>query len=370
MRGPGGTPQPSAGGVCSALFAYDVSLAIDLDRAARRIHAATERSGIRTRRRAPQYFEFRPAPLRVTQDAVPLSFDGFQSEPRVEVTLFDFGAVSVCYRIPVSGRFEDMLALAEALFENETLLRDSRARVEALVRAIGEAFDRPEVSTEVEDYMIFQLDAPLPEIHAGANDLGLAQILRCERAALSLDEVRDATAQRISFTPDDFAMVDWNAALLVGPEMDDVHAVLEFVNVALLEMRLLDRQLDRALDHAYESLSRRPWARLRFPGYGDAQAVRIGQMQVDSAIAFERLTNTVKLLGDQYLARVYRLGAQRFHLESWDRGIQRKLQTLESIYGKITDRVAAQRLEALEWIIIILIAISIVLPFVPGVYPH
>jgi len=65
-----------------------------------------------------------------------------------------------------------------------------------------------------------------------------------------------------------------------------------------------------------------------------------------------------------------RFGAQRFHLESWDRGIQRKLQTLESIYGKITDRVASRRLELLEWIIIVLIAISIVLPFVPGVYPH
>ena len=150
----------------------------------------------------------------------------------------------------------------------------------------------------------------------------------------------------------------------------DVHAVLEFVNVALLEMRLLDLQLDRALDQAYESLGRRAWARLRFPGYGDAEAVRIGQMQVDSAIAFERLSNTVKLIGDQYLARVYRLGAQRFHLEAWDRGIQRKLQTLESIYDKITDRVASRRLEVLEWIIIVLIAISIVLPFVPGVYPH
>jgi len=182
--------------------------------------------------------------------------------------------------------------------------------------------------------------------------------------------VRDATAQRISFTPADVAMVDWNAALLAGPEMDDVQAVLEFVNVALLEMRLLDRQLDRALDQAYDSLARRSWTRLRFPGYGDAEAVRIGQMQVDSAIAFERLTNTLKLIGDQYLARVYRLGAQRFHLESWDRGIQRKLQTLESIYGKITDRVASRRLELLEWIIIVLIAISIVLPFVPGVYPH
>lgn len=357
-------------GVCSALFAYDVGLVIDLDRAERRIREATERSGIRARRRAPQYFEFRPAPLRVSQDAAPLAIGSFRSDPRVEVTLFDFGAVSVCYRIPVPGRLEDMRALAEALFENQALLKDSRARVEALMSAIADAVDRPAISAEVEDYMIFRLEAPLAEAHAGANDLALAQVLRCERAELSMDEVRDATAQRLSYTPADVAMVDWNAALLAGPEMDDVHAVLEFVNVSLLEMRLLDLQLDRALDQAYDSLARRSWTRLRFPGYGDAEAVRIGQMQVDSAITFERLTNSLKLIGDQYLARVYRLGAQRFHLESWDRGIQRKLQTLQSIYDKITDRVASRRLEVLEWIIIALIAISIVLPFVPGAYPH
>lgn len=364
------TAAPTPHGVCSALFAYDVGLAIDLDGAERRVREATERSGIRARRRTPPYFEFRPAPLRVAQDIASLALGAFRTEARIEVTLFDFGAVSVCYRIPVPGRLEDMRTLAEALFENADLLRDSRARVEALLGAIAVAVERPVISAEVEDYMIFRLDAPLPEAHAGANDPALAQILRCERAELSQDEVRDATAQRISFTPGDVAMVDWNAALLVGPEMDDVHAVLEFVNVALLEMRLLDLQLDQALDAAYDTLSRRSWIRLRFPGYGDAEAVRIGQMQVDSAIAFERLTNTVKLIGDQYLARVYRLGAQRFHLESWDRGIQRKLQTLESIYGKITDRVASRRLEVLEWIIIVLIAISIALPFVPGVQPH
>jgi hypothetical protein len=46
-------------------------------------------------------------------------------------------------------------------------------------------------------------------------------------------------------------------------------------------------------------------------------------------------------LGDQYLARVYRLVSQRFHLEDWDASILRKLETLESIYGKMSDRAHA-----------------------------
>ncbi|HSK31080.1 MAG TPA: hypothetical protein VLA17_14055, partial [Candidatus Limnocylindria bacterium] len=69
------------------------------------------------------------------------------------------------------------------------------------------------------------------------------------------------------------------------------------------------------------------------------------------------------LLGDQYLARVYRLVNRRFHIEDWDTSILRKLQTLESIYEKISDQAASRRIEILEWIIIILIALSIALEF-------
>jgi len=70
-------------------------------------------------------------------------------------------------------------------------------------------------------------------------------------------------------------------------------------------------------------------------------------------------------LGDQYLARVYRLVSQRFHLEDWDASILRKLETLESIYGKMSDRAGTRRMELLEWIIIVLITISIAVSFMP-----
>jgi uncharacterized Rmd1/YagE family protein len=62
--------------------------------------------------------------------------------------------------------------------------------------------------------------------------------------------------------------------------------------------------------------------------------------------------------------------SQRFHSAEWDAGILRKLQTLESIYGKMSDQATTRRMEVLEWIIIILIAISIILPFLPGGYGH
>jgi uncharacterized Rmd1/YagE family protein len=69
-------------------------------------------------------------------------------------------------------------------------------------------------------------------------------------------------------------------------------------------------------------------------------------------------------LGDQYLARAYRLTSRRFHLDDWDSSILRKLQTLESIYEKISDQASTRRMELLEWVIILLIAFSIVLEFI------
>ena len=93
-------------------------------------------------------------------------------------------------------------------------------------------------------------------------------------------------------------------------------------------------------------------------------------MQVDSAILFEGVNNALKLLGDQYLSRVYRVVSQRFHLAEWDAGILRKLNTLESIYDKLSDQTTNRRMELLEWIIIVLIALSMALPFLPWGYGH
>src|SRR6266853_266903 len=55
-----------AKGTCFPLFAYDVGRAIDLDTAARQVLLAdAARQTIKHKRRAPAYFEYRPAPLGV-----------------------------------------------------------------------------------------------------------------------------------------------------------------------------------------------------------------------------------------------------------------------------------------------------------------
>ena len=353
-----------AKGTCYSLFAYEVAQAIDLGVAEQRLVAEAERQTIKQKRRAPAYFEYRPAPLRVFRQSLAHTHGAYRTAPMVEIVLYDFGAVSVSYASPIDGPLMGLPSLADELWGNARLLADSRRHVEQLLQSLGDAATRPQIGDVVEDYALFHIEeftapcdaATLWTEHAET----VARILRASLHSLSQQEVTDATALRLSFGPNDAAIIDTDATVLFDPQGEDVRMVLEFANSQLLEMRYLDQQLDDVLGRAYEALLDRP-RRLWGPGRGGPDLLRLGRLQLDAAILFERVTNALKLVGDQYLARIYAFASRRFHLAQWDATISRKLQTIDGIYGKMADRAANRRMEVLEWIIIVLIALSLVL---------
>ncbi|OLC03548.1 MAG: hypothetical protein AUH78_19125 [Gemmatimonadetes bacterium 13_1_40CM_4_69_8] len=362
-----------AKGTCFPLFAYDVARAIDLDAAERRILAGAERQTVKQRRRAPASFEYRPAPLRVTRPGEVHVLGAYRTAPTLELVLYDFGAISVSYAVPIEGPLLGLPALAYELWGNERLVADARRHVEELLATLGDAALRPRIADFVEDYSIFQIEAFAAPCDAAAlwtdHAHTVAQVLRAEPHTLSQQEVADATASRLSFGPDDATFIDTDATLLFDPEGDDVRAVLEFANIQLLEMRFLDQQLDDILERAYELLQPRP-TRVVGSGSDGPDLRRLARLQLDGAILFEQVTNALKLVGDQYLARVYSLTSRRFHLSAWDASITRKLQTIDSIYAKMADRASSRRMEILEWIIIVLIAVSIGVSLVPALTRH
>ena len=250
-------------GACYALFAYDAAFAIDLDEAQRRVRAATQRPTLKRSHPAPTYFDYRPAPVRVTQVAEPLTLGSFTTDPGVDIILHDFGAVLVIYTIPLHGDFAGLLTLSDILYDNEVLLADSHERVEQLFATIQEAATRPEIADVVEDYVIFHFQTVTPacSVETLYETYGeeIAHILRAESAALSSFEVQDALSCRVSYGTDDLTLIDWNAALVYDRDGEDIRAVLEFVNVELVEMRYLDQLLDDALDRSYRALPTPRW---------------------------------------------------------------------------------------------------------------
>jgi hypothetical protein len=349
-------------GTCHVFFAFLVASQVDLERAeaiAERLR--TERPRFRRDRRAPAYLDFDPLPLQITLSGSPIPLAGsrFASEPDAEVTIFDFGAVSVDFRVPFHAELAAVAQLSAELYEHAGMLAAARSRVAELRAALGPAFTRPREPEEYEQYVVFDVAGFEPATPAhqilARHELrhGLAQMLRAEQRPLSEERVEEALRLHISYAPDDLLIVDWSAAVAVGGSEDE-RLVLEFANVELLELRCLDKRLDRDLEEANRRLHRpRRWI------FGGADLRQVAKLQVDSAMLYESVDNAVSLLGDQWLAEVYGRIAERYDLEKWQASVAHKLASLESIYQKIADEAAARRSELLEMVIIALIALEV-----------
>ncbi|MBC7770935.1 MAG: hypothetical protein H7210_00435 [Pyrinomonadaceae bacterium] len=379
------TTHPRVKGTCLCLFAHDLALAIDLDHAERIVAGRAENTGqrelIRHTRRAPQYFQFKPSPLRITSPGKSFEVGGCQTLASVDAVVYDFGAVSITYAVPFEGTLVDLMELSSEMYVHAALQADSRLRAEAMLETLTPALRKPELSALVEDYYIFLLE-PVADV-AGflmEHRRMLAQILRAEKAPLSAQQVDEAMESHMSYGMQDAAIIDWHAAILIDADPQDAHMALEFANVELLEMRHLDDRLDVALDDVHELLERdvkggaggglveywkrRSWPFRPFTRPFAVDLRRVSQLQMESSMLFEGVNNALKLLGDQYLAKVYRDAARRLHLPEWDASILRKLGALESIYEKLADRQTNRRMEVLEWIIIGLIGFEIVMSLV------
>lgn len=352
-------------GVCHVFLAMEVGMAIDLAQAEAKLRGAGR---IRLPLvRNPGGADWSSAPLRLEQEAPPIELEGHRVQPLVQVSLYDFGAVSLAYRVPFRADAAALACLSAGAAGHAALVADARARVAALTRSMGDAIQRPCVREGIEDYLVFVVQgaegAAGAATLAGLGEARIAGILRAESGQLSEQEVRDCLSASVSYAPSDTAVIDWNAALVVDHEPQATLDVLEFANVELLEYRLLDEQLDASLDEAHRTLMRRRSATLGWrAAHRDLE--RLADLQMDAAILYEEISNALKLLGDQFLARLYRAASRRMHLDEWERTTLRKLETLDSIHDKLATEQGSRRAEMLEWIIIMLISAEIVFSLV------
>jgi hypothetical protein len=181
---------------------------------------------------------------------------------------------------------------------------------------------------------------------------------------MSRREVAEAVRLSLSYGPDDLVVVDWAAALIADRDCADTLQVIEFANVQLLQFRQIDDRLDDRLEDAYRLIHNRkpprwPGPVLRNP-MGDAVR-HVRELELEATSLHERTDNALKLIGDQYLARVYGLASSRFHLDEWQGSIRGKLETVGNVYDLLVEQAGGRRMEFLEIIVIVLIALEIVL---------
>ncbi len=344
-------------------FAFDIGYEIDLKHAGALLPG--ESGPLTRRRRTPESIRYRPSPLRVAMDASGLVLPGgiaTLGPPRGELSLFDFGAISLMVQHRVRATPMELLRVAADLAEPAELTTAARLVLAPWVERIKPVVIGFEMSDISEEYFVFQLGEVGPNwIHEHAD--WVAGLIRLESGPLSQREIQEATRLSLSYAPNDLVVLDWAAGFVADRECADTLQVIEFANVQLLEFRHIDDRLDDRLEAAYRLI--RPgqpdrWPRRIWRTHTDTlRSVR--ELEIEATSLFERADNALKLIGDQYLSRVYGLASGRFHLEEWQQSIQRKLKTVGDVYDLMVQQASGARLELLELIVIILIAMEIVL---------
>ncbi|MBI2826389.1 MAG: hypothetical protein HYX69_17065 [Planctomycetia bacterium] len=344
--------------------AFDIGGEVRLDHAARLVPA--ELQSLPRRPRTPSSITYRPAPLRIRLEEVALSMlELGQLRAVAEATVFDFGAVSVAMHVPFRLSPEALVRLARGLAEPDALVRAARAALAPLYAKLLPAIHQPDWSDLTEEYFVFQLPTdgslPPPAQLLSQQDAWMAGIVRLEDAELSREEIDEALRMRISYGPRDLFVPEWSAALLIDEDCGETLQAIEFANLQLLEFRYLDERLDRRLSEAYRLIH--PLARSYLPFWRTHSLPlrALGELRMEANDVFERTGNVLKLVGDQYLARVYRMLAARFHLDAWEQSIERALKTVEGVYQIVSDQAATFRAEFLEIVIIVLIGLEIAL---------
>lgn len=362
-------PETVVRGVLHVVVAYDWGDEVDLPRAASL--AAGREQDLERRARTPTSVAYRPTPLRFVRGAVDVELPELpRCAAAAAVTVFDFAAANVRLDVPLEATAAWWRRFAGDPPVQQALVQAARGAAEPLFRELLPAVKAPAWRDFSEEYFVFHFDPaslPSPDRLLERHGDWLAALLRLEKEPLSRDEIDDALVRRLSYAPDDLVVVDWAAAVVIDRECEESLRVIEYANVQLLEFRHLDRRLDEALMQAYGLIH--SLAESRRPLFGRSQhgPLRVlGDIKIETDVLFERAANALKLVGDQYLARLYRQLSHRFHLDEWSAGIRQSLDVVEGVYQILSDQASAGRIELMELIVIALIAVEIVISLTGG----
>ena len=343
------------------LFSYDVANELLTEKIGKVLGQTPEPLDIRRDHTSP-----RDVPLHQPLAVEPGTLFSCDGRPvRVQVRIYDIGVVSVLLRVPVEAD-----AVEKLIPYHRTLLGDGRdfgaaanEICQRVVSDISPALLRPAVITDPEAYTVFCLgdlggasDAAEWFLQHRRPVAGLLSDLEPERLAES--QIIEAVRRQISFEKSDLVVLDWDAALVVDLSgyYDDVLYVIELANVQLEEFRVIDRTLDRQLASLYQLVERRPGFKLN----ATSDLLRqLRSLAIDFAKLTDEVTHITKFLGDWYLARVYLIARERFHLDRWSASVEQRLEKLEDLYSVVRGEVSERRMLWLEIVIVVFFAIDV-----------
>jgi hypothetical protein len=346
-------------------FAYDIGFDIRLGEAAA-LCRGVESPGLTGSRPAPAHLQYRPKPLVVPLGKVTLPGGAAPVALDASAKLFDFGAMSVTLSLPVADMaWAGYVDTAVALENDPRLAVEAEAIARRLFDAVRPAVARASFADLAEEYALWHVGGFSPPMRGtealSALQGGIARLLMLETGNFAPEALPEIVGNPVRYYDNDLFLAEWDAAFAYDPKFHDTLEVIEFLNVQMLELRFFDRLLHAAIDEMGDEIrrKRRLPAILHDPHEKPLQ--RLSELKLDVTLLRERTDNTLKMVGDAYLARIHETVRRKAGADRWEATIRDQLRTLEDIYTVLNNRAAAGRAETLEAIIIVLILIEIVM---------
>lgn len=333
-----------------------------------------------SRRAAPYYLQFGTSPLLLPLGRKPLQIRPDQPEIDAEVNIkvFEFGVVSICWEIPMPALWDEAVKDALHFIDNFMIEEQSRELLKTIRPVMEPSLDKPYEEALIEDYTIFYVkhfEGHKPNAEVVLEQLGpdIASMLRGESKPLSKAERELILGQRLSYFEDDLVVLAWNSAFIYDPESSNEHVdMLEFANAELLELRSYDSLLDRELKQIYHVIEQQTpgkWVVPIFSNPYQEATQKLMTLVLDVLELTDKIENSLKIIGELYSARVYRLMSSVLRLNEWQNRVDGKLNNARQIFDTLNHEVQNRRSTLLEITIILLIAFEIVLFIFPMIFP-
>ena len=201
---------------------------------------------------------------------------------------------------------------------------------------------------------------PNPDQWIEKNAIELANFMRSQREVFDKSETEDILLSRVRYSKRELTLVDWEGAVIIAPEGDfesDV-ALLKIGNYQILRYRMLDQSLETMLDRIREEFLENKRRPLR-PGPTRSKIRQIIQHRLEVMLDFERIEQSLLLIGDWYTAKLYEVIRDEFYLEDWKSSVRDKLDNVQSIISTIQENFSLtwsglmERLELVGWIVLL-----------------
>ncbi|MGD0212220.1 MAG: hypothetical protein ABSB87_03235 [Terriglobales bacterium] len=353
------TQSKTLQGSVLVLIQFDVCEEINLD-SLRDIFGA-RRQEASFKHPAPGYVRFQRPP--VVEPVEPLILESGERLD-VQIKYYDYGVLSVVFELPFSGDWDTLVRLAGRWVWDTDFTSFAQKIVKQKIERARPALVKLYDSWLHEDYFVFHVRdiAGNPSAAELLSTQGgrIAQIVRGENMPLSDGEQQEIMQSRISYYPNDLAVISWNGAFLYDSTAgaETVIQLLEYANSQLLEFRHYDELLTRELASVYDFMDNGSgfWARWRTA----KRASRLHTVLLDVDELTERADNAIKFLSDMFSARLYKVAASKIGVTDYKDLVNQKVHTAEELYRFMIDQFHQSRAFVLELMVVIILIIDLI----------